>query len=202
MHRHTAQGQWALQVLQWTSGMRQATSWGEAESCPGGGRCLKSGNFAMHYHSAQGQWAAELLHCTASLLGSCGEWNSYNLPLQGPVAVGRGTHSTHCLTAWWQWVVPLLQYTASLPGGSGKWSFCNALPRRQRAVGTGTPTMHFTHCLGATGSQSPAMHCPSAWGKWAVEILQCNALPLGGSGQWNSCNELPQYLRRWAMELL
>ena len=28
------------------------------------------------------------------------------------------------------------------------------------------------------------MHCLTAWGKWAVELLQCSASLPGGSGQW------------------
>ena len=57
-------------------------------------------------------------------------------------------------------------------GGSGQWNSCNALP----------------HCLGAVGSGPPAMHCPTAWGQWAVQFLQCTASLPGGSGQCNSCN--------------
>ena len=37
------------------------TSWGDGQSYPGGGRCLKSGTPAMHCHTARGQWAVELL---------------------------------------------------------------------------------------------------------------------------------------------
>ena len=35
------------------------------------------------------------------------------------------------------------------------------------------------------------MHCLTAWGQWAVELLQCTASLPGGSGQCNSCNALP-----------
>ena len=38
------------------------------------------------------------------------------------------------------------------------------------------------------------MHCPTAWGQWAAELLQCTASLLGGSGQCNSCNALPHCL--------
>ena len=38
------------------------------------------------------------------------------------------------------------------------------------------------------------MHCPTAWGQWAVELLQCTASLPGGSGQRNSCNTLPHCL--------
>ena len=50
----------------------------------------------------------------------------------------------------------LLQRTAALPGGSGQWTFVNALP----------------HCLGAVSSGPPAIHCLTAWGQWAVDLLQ------------------------------
>ena len=64
----------------------------------------------------------------------------------------------HCLTAWGQRAVELLQCTASLPGGSGQCNSCNAPPR----------------CLGAVGSGTLAMHCPTAWGSG-----QCNSCPGG-----------------------
>ena len=35
------------------------------------------------------------------------------------------------------------------------------------------------------------MHCLTALGQWAVQLLQCTASLLGGSGQCNSCNALP-----------
>ena len=38
------------------------------------------------------------------------------------------------------------------------------------------------------------MHCLTAWGQWAVELLQCTAALPGGSGQCNSCNALPHCL--------
>ena len=63
-------------------------------------------------------------------------------------------------------------------GGSGQWNSCNALP----------------HCLGAVGSGPPAIHCPTAWGQWAVQFLQCTASLPGGSGQCNSYNTLPHCL--------
>ena len=68
----------------------------------------------------------------------------------------------------------LLQYTA-LSGGSGQCNSCNTLP----------------HCPGAVGSATPAMHCLTALGQWAVELRQCTAPLPGGSGQWNPCNALP-----------
>ena len=48
--------------------------------------------------------------------------------------------------------------------------------------------------LGAVGSGNPAMHCHTAWGQWAVDLLQSTASLPGGSGQCNSCNTLPHCL--------
>ena len=72
----------------------------------------------------------------------------------------------------------LLQHTASLPGGSGQWNSCNIQP----------------YCLSAVGSGTPAMHCLTASGQWAVGLLQHTASLPGGSGQWNSCNTVPHCL--------
>ena len=38
------------------------------------------------------------------------------------------------------------------------------------------------------------MHCLTAWGQWVVQLLQYTASLPRGSGQWNSCNELPHRL--------
>ena len=38
---------------------------------------------------------------------------------------------------------------------------------------------------------APAMHCLTAPGQWAVQLLQCTTSLPGRSGQWNSCNALP-----------
>ena len=35
-------------------------------------------------------------------------------------------------------------------------------------------------------SGTPTMHRHTAWGQWAVLVLQCIATPPGGGGQWNS----------------
>ena len=46
------------------------------------------------------------------------------------------------------------------------------------------------------------MHCRTARGQWAVQLLQCTASLPGGSGQCNSCNALPHCLGQWAVQLL
>ena len=38
------------------------------------------------------------------------------------------------------------------------------------------------------------MHCPTAWGQWAVQLLQCTAPLPWGSRQRNSCNAMPHCL--------
>ena len=72
----------------------------------------------------------------------------------------------HCLRAWGQLAVERLQCTAIVPGGSGQWNCCTALP----------------HCLGAAGTQPPAMHCFTALWQWVVEFVPCIASLLVGSG--------------------
>ena len=47
---------------------------------------------------------------------------------------------------------------------------------------------------GAVGSAASAMHCLTALGQWAVDLLQRTALLPGGSGQCNSCNTRPHCL--------
>ena len=117
----------------------------------------------------------------------------------------------HCPSAWEQWAADPLQYTASLPGGSGRCNSCNAMTA---SLPGGSGQCNFCNALphypGAAGSAPPAMHCLTArgqwavqllqctaslpWGQWAVELLQCTAsLPLG-SRQCNSCNALPHCL--------
>ena len=44
---------------------------------------------------------------------------------------------------------------------------------------------------GSVGSATPAMHRLTAWGQWAVELVQRTVSLLGGSEQCNSCNALP-----------
>ena len=97
----------------------------------------------------------------------------------------------HCLTALGQWTVLLLQCTASLPGGSGQCNSCNALPHCPRGSGQCNSCNVLPHCLGAVNSATPAMHCLTAWGQRAVQLLQCTASLPRGSGQCNSCNALP-----------
>ena len=38
------------------------------------------------------------------------------------------------------------------------------------------------------------MHCLTAWGQWAVQLLQCTVSLPRGSGQCNSCNAQPHCL--------
>ena len=47
---------------------------------------------------------------------------------------------------------------------------------------------HCTCGQWVVGSATSAMHCHTAWGQWAVQLLQCTATLPGGSGQCNSCN--------------
>ena len=83
-----------------------------------------------------------------------------------------------------------MQCTAPLPGGSGQCNSCNAVPHSLGAVGSATPA---THCLTAWGQWAvdpPQCTAPLPWGQWAADPLQYTAALPGGSGQCNSCNAL------------
>ena len=189
--------QWAVELLQCTApllgGSGQCNSCNALPHCP---RAVGSGTPAMHYPTTLGQWAVELLQCTASLPGGSGQCNLRNALPHCPGSVGIATPAIHCRTAWGQLAVQLLQCNASLPGGSGHRN-SKLLPRTASLPG-GSGRCNFynarPHCLGAVGSATPAMHCLTAWGQWAVQPLQCTASLPRGSGQWNSCNAPPQRL--------
>ena len=144
--------------------------------------------------------------CRTALVGS-GQWNFCNALPHCLWAVGSGTPSLHRHTVWGQWAVELLSCTASLPGGSGQCNSCNAMPRCLGALGSGTSAMRGPTSWGdgescprdgrCLKSASPAMLNLTAWGQWAVQLLQCTATLPEGSGQRNSCNALPHCL--WAV---
>ena len=143
----------------------------------------------MHCLTVWGQWAVELLQCAASLPLNSRQCNSCNaLPhclgavdsatlamycLTALGAVGSATPAMHCLTALGQWAVEFLQCTASLAGGSGQCNSCNALPHCLGGSGQCNSCNALPHCPGAVGSGTPAIHCLTAWGQWAVQLVQC-----------------------------
>ena len=130
-------------------------------------------------HCCCGQGAVgSVTHCQAAW----GQCNSCNALPRCLGAVGSGTPAMRCLTAWGQWAVELLQRTASLPWGSGQWNSCHTLPHCPGGSGQWNSCNALPHCLGAAGSGTPAMHCPTAWGQWAVQLLQYSAALPGGSG--------------------
>ena len=198
MHCLTALGRWAVQLLQYTAAL------------PGGSRQCNSCNAMPHCLGGSGQCNSKLLPRTASLPGGSGRCNFYKARphclgavgsatpamhcLSALGAVGSGSPAMHCLTAWGQWAVQLLQCTASTPGGSGQCNSCNALPHCPGGSGQRNSCNALPHCLGAVGSGTPAMHCLTALGQWAVKLPQCTTSLPGGSGQWNSCNALPHCL--------
>ena len=64
--------------------------------------------------------------------------------------------------------------SSSLPGGSGQCNSCNTLPHCLGAVGSGSPVIHCTASLpGGSGQWKSCntLHCLTAWGQWAVEVL-------------------------------
>ena len=180
----------------------------------------------MHCLTAWGQWLVELLQRIASLHGVVGGgtpsgwWDSFNAVPHCLGAVGRGTHATHrltdrgpwavgllvgggtpamnCLTAWGQWAVELLPCTAAWPAGGGQCNSCNTLPHCLGGSGQWNSRKTPPHCLGAVGTGIPSIQCLNAWGRWAVELLQCTAAPPWGRERWNSCDTLPHC--RWGSE--
>ena len=48
--------------------------------------------------------------------------------------------------------------------------------------------------MGAGGSGNDGTHCLTAWGLWAVELMQCTARLPGEAEQWNCHNALPYCL--------
>ena len=172
------------------------TAWGDGESCPGGGRCLKSGTPAMHCHTHWGQWEVQLLQCTTTVPRGSGKCNSCDALPHCLGAVGRGTPVTHRLTAWGQWAVQFRQCIATPPRGGGQWTSCNARAHqlggrgvlsKSRCLMSGTPRLHGLGAVGgAPKERNPAMHCHAAWGQWAVQLVQCTASLPGVTGQCNS----------------
>ena len=199
-----------------TPAMRGPTSWGDRESCPGGGRCLKRGTPAMHCHTTRGQWTAELLQDTASPPGGSGQRNSCNALTHRLEAVGSATPAMQCQTIWGWRAVELLQCVGPPAGGQGvlprRWSLpkernsCNALPHYLGAVGSATLAtdyltawgqwaLQLVQCTstlsGGSGHGTNVMQWFTSSGQWVLQFLQCTATLPGGSGQRKSCNTLP-----------
>ena len=170
MHRHTASGQWAVDLLQCTAPLHAGS--GECNSCNAVPHCLVAagGSPAMHRPTTYGQWP----------------WNSCNAPPHCLRAVGCGNPEMHCHTASGQGAVELPQCTAILPTGNGQWNSCNAPVHCLRVVGIGNLEMHRPTACGLWAvvllqctTTLPGVQC-------GVELLQCTATLLGGSGHWKS----------------
>ena len=206
MHGDTARGQWAMELLQRTATPKRGS--GQCNSCKALPRCLGvvgSATRAIHCLTTCGQCAVELLQCTAPLPASSAPCNSCNALPHRLGVVGSGTPTMRGPTCWGDGEpcpgrgrclkTQLLQCNATLPGGCGQCNSCHALPHCLRAVGSATSRMHRLTAWGAAGSGTPAMHCQTAPRQWGVQLLQCTASMPWGSGQCNSCNALPHWLR-------
>ena len=166
IHRPTACGQWAVQLVQCAATLPAGS--GQCKSCFAPPHCLiyigqwnscnspphfvwavDNGIPAMHHHTAWGYWA----------------WNSWSLPPHRLGAVGGGTPAMYRNTACGQWAVEFLQCNTTMPMGSGH--SCDAPPHSLRAAGSGTPAMH------------------------RHTALQLTATPPLGRGQWKSCSLPP-----------
>ena len=201
MHCLTAWGQWAVELVQCTATLPGGS--GQRNSCyalPHSLWAVGNGTSAMHCLTAWGQWAVELLQCcvtasgqwtvhlvpcTATLPVGPGQWYSCNALPHCLGAVGSGTPAVHCHTALGQLAMELSQCTATLPVGSGQWNSCNAASQ-PRGSGQWYSCNALPHCLWVVGSGTRAMHCHTAWGQWAVEVLQCTAPLPPSSGHRSS----------------
>ena len=123
-----------------------------------------------------------LLQFTASLPGGSRQCNSCTALPHSLGAICSGTRAMYCLNAWGQWAAELVQCTATLLEGSRQWNSFNALPPHCAGNGQCNSCSALPHFLGAVGSATRAMQCHTAWGRWAVEILQCAGQPAGGGG--------------------
>ena len=178
---------------------------------------MSSGPPAIHRLTALRQWAVQLLQCTVPMPGGSGQWTSRNTLPDCAEAVGSGPPAIHCLTARGQCAVDLLQYIAPLPWGSGQWTSCDTVPVCLRVVGSGPPALQSSNAWGQR-AVAFVIHCLTATGQWAADLLQYTASLPGGSGQLTPCNTLPHCLGaagsgpcappcpaawgQWAVELL
>ena len=173
MHCHTALGQWAVELLEYTASLLGGS--GQWESCntlPHRLGAVGGATLAMHRFIAWGRWAVELLHRIATL--PWGQWAVELLQCAGPPARGMGNPAQEAVAAK---RADLLQRSATLPGRNGHWNSCHALP----------------HCLGAVGGAILAIHSHTAWGQWAVELLQRTAsLPGHRAAELMSCTGSPR----------
>ena len=177
--------------------MRGPTSYGDGESYPGGGRCLKTELLQCGATLSEGSGQCYSCNALPHCLGAVGSgtpamrrptiWGNGDSCLGGGCCGKGGTPAMHCHTtfgqwaveflrptAWGWWVVRLLQRTATLLGGGGQWNSCNA--RAHQLGGRGVLPKRWL--LPKTGSR--ATHCHTAWGQWEVELLHCTAsMPRG-----------------------
>ena len=56
--------------------------------------------------------------------------------------------------------------------------------------------------LGSVGSATAAMHCLTAYGPWAVDVLQCSALVNRSVGSAMPAMQCPSDWGQWAAQLL
>ena len=164
MHRLTASGLWAAELVQRTAPLlRGGAQWDSCNTLP---------------------------HC----LGAVGSATPGTLCLSAWGTMGSGTPATHRPTAWGQSTIGLLQYTASLLGVSGQCNSCNTLPHHQGPLGSVTCAINCPTAWGAARSGTLATDPLLALGQWALELLQYTASLPWASGQWESCNTLPHRL--------
>ena len=194
----TAWGKWAVEHLQYSAslpgGSGQRIYCNALPQCLGVRNACKLVQYAASPPRGSGQWNS----CSSMPLSrGQWEWSSWsrcNAVLLCLGAVGSASLVLHRLAARRQRAVQLLQYTTSLPGGSGQCNSCKGMPHCLGGSGQCNFCNALPYGCGAVGSGTPATHYLTAWGQWAMQLLQYIASLPGGSGQWNSRGALPQSL--------
>ena len=95
----------------------------------------------------------------------------------------------------------LLPCTASLPWGNGQWNSCNTPPHYGGAVGNGTRAIH---CLTALGQWAVQLlqHTTSRPGCWAMQLPQYTTECLGAVDRAIVAMHCLTALGQWAVQLL
>ena len=212
-HCRTAWEQWAVQFLQCTAPLPGGS--GQCNSCntlPHRLGAVDSETSAMHCPSAWGQWAAQLLQRTASLPGSSGQCNSCNALPHCLGAVGGATFAMggrSVLQGLWGcttrrnslggWGVHPRGWSGHPSGPMGGHHLRRTGRTGLGGDGESSPGGGRSLLQGPWGASifqggPPAIHCLTARGQRAVDLLQRTAPLPRGSGQWTSGNTLPHCL--------
>ena len=191
IHRHTACGHWAMELLQCTA------------TLPGDRGQWNSYNALPQRRRATG---VEMRQCTATLPVGSGQWNSCNALPHCLGTVGNGTRTMQCHTVPGQ-----RQWNCCNALSNCLWEVGNGTPAMQchsagrqwapqglQCTAWGALNRETLYCTatvtvvrGQWNSCKALPHCPR---EWAMELLQCTATSPGGIRQGNCCIAAPHWL--------